>query len=111
MTESDLRDIVRANIRRFRDYRKWTQAEFAEKLGISINFLSDIENGKKWISPASMVKFASVLKIEPFELFKPADIPDASVSDLLAKYNDEVMEAVSASLKDVFTYYRHTVKP
>ena len=111
MTESDLRDIVRANIRRFRDYRKWTQAEFAEKLGISINFLSDVENGKKWISPASMVKFASVLNIEPFELFKPADIPDASVSDLLTKYNDEVMEAVSASLKDVFTYYRHTVKP
>jgi transcriptional regulator with XRE-family HTH domain len=87
MTENQLRDIVRTNIRRYRNYRNWTQAEFAEKLGISINFLSDIENGKKWISPASMVKSASVLNIEPFELFKPADAPLPSVSVLFSRYN------------------------
>jgi transcriptional regulator with XRE-family HTH domain len=106
MTEDEFRAIFRANIRRYRDYRKWTQAEFAEKLGISINFLSDIENGKKWISPASMVKFASVLNVEPFELFKPADAPPATVSSLLAKYNDEVIHAVSSSIKQVHSYYQ-----
>ena len=111
MTENELRDIVRANIRRYRDYRKWTQAEFAEKLGISINFLSDIENGKKWISPASMVKFASVLNIEPFELFKPVDALDASVSDLFTKYNDAVAEAVTASLSQVYRYYQTKFDP
>ena len=68
MTESQLRTIVKTNIRRFRHSRKWTQAELAEKLDISINFLSDIENGKKWMSPASIVKFASILCIEPYEL-------------------------------------------
>ncbi|MCL2834269.1 MAG: helix-turn-helix domain-containing protein, partial [Treponema sp.] len=45
MTEQELRTIVRINIRRYREYRKWTQAQLAEKLDISINFLSDIENG------------------------------------------------------------------
>jgi transcriptional regulator with XRE-family HTH domain len=106
MTENQLRDIVRANIRRYRNYRKWTQAELAERLDISINFLSDIENGKRWISPASMVKFASVLNIEPFELFKPADTPVPSVSTLFSKYNDEVVQTVSASLKQVYSYYQ-----
>jgi transcriptional regulator with XRE-family HTH domain len=106
MTESQLRNIVRTNIRRYRDYRKWTQAEFAEKLDISINFLSDIENGKRWISPASMVKFASVLNIEPFELFKPADAPPPSFYSLLSKYNDEVVQIVSDSLKQVYTHYQ-----
>jgi transcriptional regulator with XRE-family HTH domain len=110
MTEAQLRDIVRTNIRRYRDFRKWTQAEFAEKLDISINFLSDIENGKKWISPASIVKFASVLNIEPFELFKPADAPSPSVSVLFSKYNDEVVQAVSASLKQVYSYYKAQVE-
>ena len=85
MTEKQLKDIVRANIKRYRNHRKWTQAEFAEKLDISINFLSDIENGKRWISPASMVKFASVLNIEPFELFKPVDAPLPSVSAMFSK--------------------------
>jgi len=110
MTETQLRDTVRTNIRRYRDYRKWTQAELAEKIGISINFLSDIENGKRWISPASMVKFASVLNIEPFELFKPADAPSPSISALLSKYNDEVVQAVSDSLKQIYDYYQAKVK-
>jgi len=110
MTETQLRDTVRTNIRRYRDYRKWTQAELAEKIGISINFLSDIENGKRWISPASMVKFACVLNIEPFELFKPADAPPPSVSALFSKYNDEVVQAVSDSLKQIYDYYQAKVK-
>jgi transcriptional regulator with XRE-family HTH domain len=110
MTEDQLRTIVRTNIRRYRDYRKWTQAELAEKLDISINFLSDIENGKKWISPTSMVKFASVLNIEPFELFKPADSPSPSVTAMFSKYNDEVVQAVTASLKQTYDYFKTQIE-
>ena len=110
MTEYELKTIVRTNIRRFREYRKWTQAQFAEKLDISVNFLCDIENGKKWISPASMVKFAKILNIEPFELFKPADAPAPSVSALFYRYNDEVVQAVAESLKDVFSYYQAVIE-
>jgi transcriptional regulator with XRE-family HTH domain len=106
MTENELRTIVRTNIRRYRHFRQWTQAEFAEKLDISVNFLCDIENGKRWISPASMVKIAGILNIEPFELFKPADTPIPAVSALFSKYNDEVIEAVSSSLKRVFEYFQ-----
>jgi len=111
MTEDEFRAIVRTNIRRYRDYRKWTQAEFAEKLDISINFLSDVENGKRWISPANMVKFASVLDIEPYELFKPADSPPPAVSAIFAKYNNDVEKAVSASLRQVYGYYYALVEP
>jgi transcriptional regulator with XRE-family HTH domain len=106
MTENELRTMVRTNIKRYRSYRRWTQAQLAEKLDISVNFLCDIENGKRWISPATMVKIACVLNIEPFELFKPADTPLPSVSDLLSKYNDEVIQAVSASLKQVYGYFQ-----
>jgi transcriptional regulator with XRE-family HTH domain len=110
MTEVEFRTIVRTNIKQYRNYRNWTQAEFAEKLDISINFLSDVENGKRWISPASMVKFASVLNIEPFELFKPADELPSTVASLLAKYNDEVLHSVSASIKKVYGYYQAQVE-
>jgi transcriptional regulator with XRE-family HTH domain len=82
----------------------------AEKLDISINFLSDIENGKKWFSPTSMVKFASVLNIEPFELFKPADFPSPSVSAIFSKYNDEVVQAVAASLKQTYDYFQAQIE-
>jgi len=110
MTEQELKEIVRTNIKRYREYRKWTQAQLSEKLGISVNFLSDVENGKKWISPASMVKFASVLNIEPFELFKPSDAPVPAVSVLFSRYNDEVINAVSESLKQIYCYYQHVIE-
>ena len=106
MTESELKAVVQTNIKRYREYRKWTQAQFAEKLNISINFLSDIENGKKWISPATMVKFASVLNIEPFELFKPIEAVAPDVSALFSRYNDEVVQAVSESVKHVYNFYQ-----
>ena len=106
MTEDELRAIIRTNIRRYRKYRKWTQAEFAEKIDISINFLSDIENGKKWISLKNLVKFANILNIEPFELFKPADAASPSVLALLTKYNNEVVQAVSASIEQIYDYYQ-----
>ena len=110
MTETELKAIVRSNIKRYRDYRGWTQAQLAEKLEISINFLSDIENGKKWISLATMIKFASTFNIEPFELFKPADVPEPSVSALFARYNNEVIKSVSESLNGVYRYYQALVQ-
>ena len=109
MTENEFRTIVRKNVKRYRDYKNWTQAELAEKLGISVNFLSDIENGKRWISPASMVKFAAVLNIDPYELFKPAEIQPPAVTAIFNKYNDDVLLAVSESLKQVYNYYNSLV--
>jgi len=105
MTENEFKTIVRGNIKRFRGYKNWTQAEFAEKLGISVNFLSDVENGKRWISPASMVKFASVLNIEPFELFKPLEKQPQTVTSLFNKYNNDILLAISDSIKQVYNYY------
>jgi len=50
-----------------------------------------------------MVKFVSVLSIEPYELFKPANSPSPAVSAIFAKYNDDVTQAVSSSLKRRYT--------
>ena len=40
-------DMVFISIKIHRARHNWTQAELAEKIIISINFLSDIETGKK----------------------------------------------------------------
>jgi len=109
MTEKELKTIVWTNIKRYRDLRKWTQAQLAEKIDISINFLSDIENGKKFFSMATMVKLASVLNIEPYELFKPAEAPPLGVSEILYRYNDEVVQCVSDSIQQVYSYYQANI--
>jgi transcriptional regulator with XRE-family HTH domain len=105
MIENELRAILSANLKRYRNYRKFTQEEMAEKLEISIPFLSDVENGRKWVSPATLVKLADVLGIEPHELFKPEQNLSPAVKLTLDKWSDEVIEAVTTTVKNIQKFY------
>jgi len=105
MVEAELRAILSANLKRYRNYREFTQEEMAEKLGISIPFLSDVENGRKWVSPATLVKLADVLGIEPHELFKPEQDLSPAMKLTLDKWSDEVIDAVTKTVKNIQQYY------
>jgi len=105
MTEKDLRAVLSQNIRNFRSYRSLSQAEFAEKIDISVPFLSDIENGKKWGSPATLIKIADALNIEVYELFKPDNvIPDNDIN-ILEKYTADIYRIFGDTLKNVRRNY------
>jgi transcriptional regulator with XRE-family HTH domain len=86
------------NIRRYRKIRALTQSELAEKIDISDNFLCNIENGNRWISPQTLASFAAALDIEPYELFKPENAPAADACLLVNKYADESVKAVVQAL-------------
>jgi transcriptional regulator with XRE-family HTH domain len=105
MTEQDLRGILSANIKRYRHNRGLSQADLAEKLDISVNFLCNIENSNKWISPQTLVKFAAALNIEPYELFKPEEALPPDTPEILNKSFDEAVEAVTRTLNQVRGYY------
>jgi transcriptional regulator with XRE-family HTH domain len=95
MTERELLKILSVNVKEQRRRLRWSQAELAEKVDISINFLSDIETGKKWASPNTMVKFANVFDIEAYELLKPihAVVSETTV-DIFEKYTQDIHNAV-----------------
>ncbi len=48
-------------IRQLRLINHYTQAEFAESIDISINFLSELENGKKGLSQDTLAKICRQL--------------------------------------------------
>jgi len=105
MTDKELRGIFSANIKRHRQSRNLSQADLAEKLDISVNFLCNIENGNRWISPQTLVKFATALNIEPYELFKPAEALPPDVPLILNKCLDEAVVAVTQTLNQIRGYY------
>jgi transcriptional regulator with XRE-family HTH domain len=110
MTEKDLRAVLSQNIRRFRGYRKLSQADFAEKIDISIPFLSDIENGKKWVSRATLVKMSDALNIETYELLKPETvIPDNAVN-ILEKYTADIYQIFGDTLNNIQRNYIKQIK-
>jgi transcriptional regulator with XRE-family HTH domain len=85
-------------VKRLRGQNEWTQESLAEKLEISANFLSNIENGKAWVSPTTMAKLAYVFKVAPHELFMSEHDLSPDAQDLLLRYTDEVEESITALL-------------
>jgi len=94
MEEQELRGILSNNIKRSRLKNNLSQLALAEKMDISTNFLSDIERCKAWISPSTLVKLASVLNIEPYELFKADALLSDTEKNILQHYADENLKAV-----------------
>jgi transcriptional regulator with XRE-family HTH domain len=110
MTEVELRSILSLNIKRYRNKHNLSQADLAEKLDISVNFLCNIENGNKWMSPMTLVKFASALEIEPYELFKPEESLPPDVSSALTRYTNEAICAITDVLHQIKGYYINEAK-
>ena len=94
MEEQELRGILGNNIKRCRLKNNLSQQTLAEKVDISTNFLSDIERCKAWVSPGTLVKLASALNIEPYELFKADALLSDSEKSILQNYADENLKAV-----------------
>jgi transcriptional regulator with XRE-family HTH domain len=85
-------------VKRLRCQNEWTQERLAEKLEISANFLSNIENGKAWVSPTTISKLAFVFKVAPHELFMPEHDLSPTTQDVFLRYTDEVEESITVLL-------------
>ena len=94
MTERELLSVLSSNIKILRKRSKLTQAGLAEKLNISVNFLSDIETGRKWPSPVKLVKLADIFGIEVYELLKPKNILPDRDTNIIKKYTDELLDVI-----------------
>ena len=67
------KDIFRYNVKYYRQINKLTQEELSEITGISSDYLSEIERGKKTPSFKRIELLANGLKIEAYKLFKKID--------------------------------------
>ncbi|MDR1507302.1 MAG: helix-turn-helix domain-containing protein [Treponema sp.] len=95
MNERELLKLFSANVKQYRAFFRWSQSELAEKVGISINFLSDIETGKKWASPTTIVKLAEVFRIDAYELLKPFGLLPDRADNVIQRYTEAVLAAVN----------------
>lgn len=60
---SDMRIEIGRRVHDFRVMNHYTQAQFAELIDISVNFLSEIENGKKGMSQDTIYRLCSYFHI------------------------------------------------
>ncbi len=70
MTNSTI-EIFRNNLKYYRNKKDFTQDKLSEITGISSDYLSEIERGKKTPSFKRMLLIAKALDIEVYKLFRP----------------------------------------
>ena len=99
MDGKGVRATLARNIKEFRGRRNWSQADLAEKAGLSIVYLSDIERGNKWPYLDTMLKLADALNVEIYELLKPEDTLPPTITAILTKYTEETAAILTKSLE------------
>jgi transcriptional regulator with XRE-family HTH domain len=82
-----------------------SQADLAEKAGISITFLSDIERGNKWPYPDTLSNLAQALDAPVYELFKLQDDVSDETKSILRQFSEDVSRIMSQSLETVYKKY------
>ncbi|MDR2070002.1 MAG: helix-turn-helix domain-containing protein [Treponema sp.] len=104
MEEQKLKDILGKNIKIFRSLRQLSQADLAEKAGISITFLSNIERGNNFPLAGTLCNLAKALEVEVFELFKGDLVPSDS-REVVSQLSGDITQKIHLAVADVFKQY------
>ena len=104
MNGHELKGILGKNIKFFRFRREFSQADLAEKVDISITFLSNIERGLKFPKPEILTRIAKGLDINVYELFKTDIIPYEN-KELLNRLSEDMTHRVNQTIREVFNQY------
>jgi transcriptional regulator with XRE-family HTH domain len=67
----DMRKLVGDNCARIRKERGWTQEQLAERSGLSQQYLSGLERGKRNPTIVTIYEIAVALEVSHLELVKP----------------------------------------
>jgi transcriptional regulator with XRE-family HTH domain len=104
MEEQELKDILGKNIKFFRSRRELSQADVADKAGISITFLSNIERGNNFPLAGTLCSLAKALGVEVFELFKGDLVPSDS-KELINQLSEDITQKIHLAVADIFKQY------
>lgn len=91
----DILVLLGNRIRQLRKNVKYTQADLADKAGLSTNFIALLEKGKRSASVDTLYRISKVLKVELKELF---DFPEKKTKAHVA--TDELVKFLKRKSAD-----------
>jgi transcriptional regulator with XRE-family HTH domain len=67
---ADLKDTVAINLRRLRYAKGWTQEDLADRVGLSVRYLGQVERGQASMSITVLGRLADALAVDATRLVK-----------------------------------------
>ena len=98
----NVKKLLGERIKEIRKYKKLTQEQLAECIGIEIPSLSNIENGKNYPNPETIEKIAKGLGKEIFELYIFEHLKEPDNKKML----DEIVDLLKTDTKLLSLTYK-----
>lgn len=108
VNETEVRILLSRNLKRLRIGKNLSQLSLAVRAGLTHNFINDIENGKKWLSPKTLAALASALDTKPQEFFAPQWALPGQDARTLTEYFDNFTGDMLRWVEDVKGRYLQT---
>ena len=103
--DKEIRNLFGKNLKRLRNIANLSQIDLAEEADLAQNFITDIENGKKWVSNATISKLAKALKVEPYQFFRPEAKWDEERVEIPSLYLDDFSDSLAKIVKEYLYSY------
>jgi transcriptional regulator with XRE-family HTH domain len=99
---TNIRAVLAANLKKYRQARGWSQAKLAEKTGTSTQYIGMLEIQGKFPSSEMVQKLANALSIDPTELFLKEIEPATALLNIRKAITEDIGEAVNQLITDFF---------
>jgi transcriptional regulator with XRE-family HTH domain len=105
ITGDSIRILLGKNLKRLRLLQNMSQLYLSSRTGLAHNFINDIENGKKWISPKTLAKLTTALKVESYQFFLPEYKSDDPVDNFFTVYLDDFSDSLQKMVGELKSRY------
>jgi len=109
--EKYLRNLFITNLRKLRNDRQMSQQELASYANLSINFVNELENGRKFPSIETLSKLVQALSIDLFRLFTPETMMEIDNADIFKAELTELITTVVSEKVDRYIVKENKNEP
>jgi transcriptional regulator with XRE-family HTH domain len=99
---TNIREVLAANLKKYRQARGWSQAKLAEKTGTSTQYIGMLEIKGKFPSSAMIHKLAAALGIDPTELFSMEIDPETIIKNSQKAVIEDIGDELNKLVADFF---------
>jgi len=101
MADSDEKETIRVNCKRFRDELGWTQQELAERAGLVVASIARYEAGKSTPDRDAMRKLATIMSRSVEDFYSPTPPPPGPrLPEVRMKVDDGVPDDIVARVRE-----------
>jgi transcriptional regulator with XRE-family HTH domain len=100
-----IQQLLAQNVKTARKHLGITQTQLAEKIGVSVSFVAEVEIARKFPSAPNLQKFADSLGLQPYQLFydKTHFHKEMDKTKLLGKVRADLKNRLIADLDEVIS--------